>query len=177
MWISDLGRDLRYTCRTLRRSPGFTTVVVLSLALGIGANTAIFSVIDRLILRMLPVRDPSQLVRVQGTAYSEFFKASSTFDTFPYVFYEQFRDHNAVFSDLVAFDDLDRPEVSINGLSEGFGEVQLVSGNFFTGLGVDAVLGRVIVNNDGPVAVIRLRILEAPLRRGPRDHRQEARRE
>src|SRR3989442_4790084 len=68
-WIEDFVRDLRYAARTLRRSPGFTAVVVLSLALGIGANTAIFSVIDGLMLKMLPVRDPEQLVRIQGTIF------------------------------------------------------------------------------------------------------------
>ena len=64
-WIEDFMRDLRYAARTLRRSPAFTAIVVFSLALGIGANTAIFSVMDGLMLKMLPVRDPEQLVRIQ----------------------------------------------------------------------------------------------------------------
>jgi hypothetical protein len=61
-WIEAFWLDLNYALRTMRRSPGFTVVAVLSLALGIGANTAIFSVIDALMLRMLPVRNPEQLV-------------------------------------------------------------------------------------------------------------------
>src|SRR5207247_6589356 len=82
-WIEDFIRDLRYALRTLRRSPGFTAIVVISLALGIGANTAIFSVIDGLMLRTLPVRDAQQLVELQATAYSEFFKNNTTFEAFP----------------------------------------------------------------------------------------------
>src|SRR6266436_2868969 len=61
-WIEDLAKDLRYTARTLRRSPGFLAVSVLSLALGIGANTAIFSLVNAVMLRSLPVKDPGRLV-------------------------------------------------------------------------------------------------------------------
>src|SRR6266404_6776576 len=81
-WIEDFIRDLRYAARTLRRSPAFTIVVVLSLALGIGANTAIFSVVDGLMLRLLPVRDPERLVQIQGTVHSEFLRTTVPFDGF-----------------------------------------------------------------------------------------------
>ena len=157
-WIEDLMRDLRYAVRTLRCSPGFTATVVLSLALGIGANTAIFSVMDGLMLRMLPVRDPAQLVRIQGATYVEFLKLHVTFDVFPRTVYEHFRDHNQVFTDMFAFHDLDRPEIAIDGRTEGFGQVQLVSGNFFPALGVNAIVGRSITADEdraaNPVAVI-----------------------
>src|SRR5579872_3910334 len=63
-WLEDFFKDLRYTARTLRRSPGFLAIAVLSLALGIGANTAIFSLIDALMLRSLPVQDPDRLVQI-----------------------------------------------------------------------------------------------------------------
>jgi predicted permease len=153
--LEQLVNDVRYGLRAMRRNPGFTAVAVLSLALGIGANTAVFSVMDALMLRMLPVRDPAQLVRVQGVAHSEFLRTNITFDAFPIAIYDLFRDHNNVFSSIMAFGDLDRPEVKIDGQSEGFGEVQLVSGNFFSGLGVDAALGRVIDSDAAsPVAVI-----------------------
>src|SRR5712692_9209328 len=64
VWLSRLGQDLRYALRTLRRSPGFAAVAILSLSLGIGANTAIFSMMDAILWRVLPVRNPSQLVWV-----------------------------------------------------------------------------------------------------------------
>src|SRR5262245_37437522 len=61
-WLSDTGQDLRFACRTLLKNPSFTVVAVVTLALGIGANTAIFTLFDALLLRSLPVRDPSRLV-------------------------------------------------------------------------------------------------------------------
>src|SRR5688500_16866743 len=63
-WLEDLAKDVRYALRILRKSPAFTATAVLSLPLGIGANTAIFTLIDRLLLRMLPVRDPHELVQL-----------------------------------------------------------------------------------------------------------------
>ena len=154
-WLEQLVSDVRYGLRAMRRNPGFTAVAVLSLALGLGANTAIFSVMDGLMLRMLPVRDPARLALVQGSVYSEFFHTTLPFDSFPIAVYDLFRTHNHAFTDIMAYGDLDRPEIKINGQSEGFGEVQVVSGNFFRGLGVDASLGR-LIDGDGadPVVVI-----------------------
>src|SRR5258708_6122080 len=157
-WVEDLVGDLRYAVRTLRRSPSFTPSVVFSLALGIGANTAMFSVMDGLMLRMLPVRDPEQLVRIQGAQYKEFLKAYVTFERFPRAMYEHFRDHNEVFADTFAFHALPRPEIAMDGRTESFGQVQLVSGNFFPALGVSAIVGRRITTDEDwaaePFAVV-----------------------
>ena len=134
-WIEDAWRDLRYAARSLGRSPGFTLVVVLSLALGIGANTAIFSVTDGLLLRMLPVRDPEQLVLLQGSVYSEFLRTTVDFEGFPNSVYETFRDHASAFTGVILLGGLDQPELSIDGKPEPPVEEQLVSGNFFAELG------------------------------------------
>jgi hypothetical protein len=70
-WFDTLLNDIRFGARMLRRSPGFTAVALLSLALGIGANTALFSVMDALLLRMLPVKDPRQLVQIHSQISAE----------------------------------------------------------------------------------------------------------
>jgi macrolide transport system ATP-binding/permease protein len=71
-WLEDFGKDLRYSARTLRRSPGFLAVSVLSLALGIGANSAIFTLINSVMLRSLPVHDPERLAQIAGTNQQNF---------------------------------------------------------------------------------------------------------
>jgi len=90
-------QDVRYAARTLRRSPGFTVVAVLSLALAIGANTAIFSLIDTLMLRSLPVSDPEQLVELLSR-----YPGEPRLSSFSWRHYEYFRDRNQSFSDLLA---------------------------------------------------------------------------
>jgi hypothetical protein len=101
MWgwdsLERLWQDVRYALRMMRRTPGFTAVVVLSLTLGIGANTAIFSLINTLMLRMLPVEHPGQLVEL-------LFKAPGQdhFNAFSLQSYQHYREHNHVFSGLIA---------------------------------------------------------------------------
>jgi len=132
-WLEDLRQDVRYALRGLGRSPGFTTVVVLTLALGIGANTAIFSAIDALLLRSAPIRDPDRVVSVYlGTA-------ERAFGTVSYPNFVDLRE-SGVFEDLVAFsgirvafDDGERTE-RIEG--------QIVTGDYFDTLGVRPMLGR-----------------------------------
>jgi predicted permease len=159
MWgwtsVERLGQDLRYGLRMLGRSPGFTAVAVLSLALGIGANTAIFSVIDALMLRVLPVRSPDQLV---------LFSEGGDVAFLAYPAYEKFRDHADVFSGIAAICLLDRSNVTINGPGGGLDAatvgVGLVSGTYFSTLGINPVLGRTFSADDDrvpgghPLAVI-----------------------
>jgi predicted permease len=141
--------DLRYALRALRGNPGFTAVAVASLALGIGVNTAIFSLVDQLLLWSVPARDPAALVNIEGG------RASS------YAFYREYRDRNRVFASMCASS---RPQIS--GVRVGgsaaveVGQVAYVTGNFFPTLGIGAAAGRVITAADdlapggSPIAVL-----------------------
>jgi predicted permease len=136
----------------LMKNPGFTAVAVLSLALGIGANTAIFSLVDAFLLRPLPVKNPEQLVLVDRVR-----PKGGIADDFPYPTFEQFRDHNHSFSGMFAWDD-SHVAVTVDGQAEMV-DADFVSGNYFEVLGVDALLGRVFTSEDDrpgqkPVAVI-----------------------
>src|SRR5215813_9531273 len=92
-------QDLRYGVRVLLKTPGFTAIAVITLALGIGANTAIFSVTDKLLLRSLPVKDPQRLALVSGETVNPKFRNN----IFSYPNYMDYRAANEVFSDLLAF--------------------------------------------------------------------------
>jgi macrolide transport system ATP-binding/permease protein len=158
--LDRLGQDLRYGLRMMRRNPGFTAVAALSLALGIGANTAIFSLVDAILLRTLPVQDPERLVQIQAVFRNEAFKLNKTTQSFSRRTFEYFRDRNQVFADTFAFDSLERPDVTVDGGAEYTRGVDLVSGNYFSALGVNAILGRVLTLEEDktpgahPVAVI-----------------------
>jgi predicted permease len=155
-------KDLLFGFRALRRSPALTTAAVLSLALGIGANTAIFSLLDQVVLRSLPVADPERLVALHGI-YSGPGESSSSWGTnsesvFPYPFYRALRDRDPAFSGMLA---CAFTSVSIAWRSDTqVGQAEMVSGNYFTTLGVPTVLGRPIVPDDDgspgahPVAVL-----------------------
>jgi predicted permease len=173
--MTGLAQDLRYALRQLRRSPGFTTVTLLTLALGIGANTAIFSLIDAVMLKTLPVRQPEQLVLLNWVAESQpgtipwfthSLSGNSSQDStgrftstaFPYPVFEGIRDRNENLSSVMAFADTDRLSVSVRGQA-GVANGQLVSGDFFSTLGVRALIGRAITRTDdqegaSPVGII-----------------------
>jgi putative ABC transport system permease protein len=161
--IEDLWRDLEYAVRTFRRSPLFTLVAVLSLALGIGANTAIFSLITALLLRPLPVRQPDRLVAVGNPVRSSSLSEGTIRgDLFSYPMYRQIRDHNHVFSGVYASGRTGALRVRPAGAAADFERVRgrLVSGNFFSVLGVQAVRGRTFAAEDdrapglSPVVVV-----------------------
>jgi predicted permease len=140
-----LWQDLRYALRMMRRNPGFTAVAVLSLALGIGANTAIFSLVDAVLLKMLPVKDPEQLVFLEKGGIPKV-KDSRNLS---YAFFERLRAQRDLLAGVCTFNG-----ISLNVVVDGqadLAEGQWVSGNFFAVLGVHALLGRIITEDDDKV--------------------------
>jgi predicted permease len=163
-------RDLRHAVRLLLRSKAWTLVVVLSLALGIGANTAIFTAFNGLLLRTIPVDHPETLVRFRwigdndmGTSYSDYgytekVDGVDTGTTFPYPFYEHFRNANKTLMDLFACAPTGQVNVVVNGQAE-LASSLIASGNYFQLLGVRPERGRLLTPDDDrpgapPVAVI-----------------------
>lgn len=160
--IETLVQDLRYAAGGLNRNRGFTAVAVLTLALGVGANSAVFSVINAVMLRALPVHDPQQLLQVAFRGKHD--ATSFVGESFSYPLFSELRKDNPSFSDLSAFDSWDSFEAQSadNSVSQAGAPIkgQLVSVNFFSMLGVDVVVGRTFAadedSGDGahPVAVI-----------------------
>ena len=137
-------QDLRYAFRTLKKSPLFVSVAILSLALGIGANTAIFTLINQLILQYLPVRHPEELVLLTGRGHH--YGSNSGPNALSYPMYQDFRDKNQVFSGMFCRHG-EIMSVSFEGRTE-LVAVEMVSGNYFPVLGVGAALGRVFTASD-----------------------------
>ena len=137
-------RDFRYSLRTLRKSPVFLAVAVLSLALGIGANTAIFTLIYQLILQPLPVRDPEQLVMLAGRG--KHYGGNNGSDRISYPMYQEIRDKNQVFSGMFCTYP-STVSASFQGATELIG-ADFVSGNYFPVLGIGAAAGRVFTASD-----------------------------
>lgn len=137
--------DLRYGLRTLRRSPVFTLVAVASLALGIGANTAIFSLLNQVMFRMLPVREPERLVvlHTEGPSREGWDSRDNDETAFSYPMYKSLRDRNQVFDGVIARSS-GQASVSYRGETER-AYAELVSGNFFDVLGVRPAAGRFFV--------------------------------
>ena len=138
-WLESVGADVRYSLRAMRASPGFAIIVIASLALGIGANTAIFSLIDAIVLKRLPVARPDELAQI---TYGD---ANGSVLTNP--IWEQVRDRQDVFSNVFAYDN----DVGFN-LAAG-GEIRIatgnaVSGDYFATLGVKPAAGRLITRTD-----------------------------
>jgi predicted permease len=156
-WLEDLIQDLRYGVRTLRRAPVFTAVTIATLTLAIGANTAAFSLVDPLLFRGLPVRDPGSLVQ-----FTYRYPGDPPLNVFSLEDYAQYRDRSTVFSDMVGLAPL-RTESSAGREPIG---AWVVTGNFFHALGVRPALGRVLdVSDDtpggAPIAIVSWRYWQA----------------
>ena len=153
-----LYQDLRYAARTLRKSPGFTLVAMLTLALGIGVNTTLFTAFDAVALKPLPVKDPDGVVRVERWFASGSLGDGQYFFSFPEYLY--YRDHSRAWSSLVAAS-WHVPVIARltpSGAPETL-QGELVSDNYFSGLGVDAMLGRTFLreeNRSGANSVVVL---------------------
>jgi putative ABC transport system permease protein len=150
--MDTLWQDVRYGLRMLAKSPGFTLVCVLTLALGIGANSGIFSVMRQVLLQRLPVRHPEQLVLLYAPGLKNGHVSSDEGDgseSFSYPMYKVLRDHNTVFAGLAA--KANYPvSVAFRGLTER-ADAEIVSGNYFETLGVQPALGRVLLPSDTAV--------------------------
>jgi predicted permease len=156
VWLDSLVRDFRYGVRTLAKNPAFTLIAMATLALGIGANTAMFSVLDQVVLRLLPVRDPERVVIVRETG--NHYGNSYGPNTISWPMFEDLRDNNQVFSGMFC---RFPATVTISGSDQAAQiSAELVSGSYFPTLGVGAALGRTIAPDDdavpdsGPVVVL-----------------------
>ena len=147
----NLLKDLRHAVRTLWQNPGFTAVAVLSLALGIGVNTAIFSLINAVLLRTLPVEDPGRLVMVSDPSSAGVNIGTQGGDRslFTCEEFARMRERNQVFTDMLAAEsDASRENMSINGGSMEEMVTRLVSENYFSTLGVKPLVGRTFTRED-----------------------------
>ena len=162
LWLESIVQDVRYGLRQLGKSPGFTSIAILSLTLGIGANTAIFTLLNAILLRDLPVQSPKELLlfgdgSAQGSTNSV---PDGSWRLFSYSFFHDIRQKDTSFSGMVAVDSTQfSTKASIAGADYQTIHVNLVSGSYFSVLGVPAFLGRTIGESDdsaegaGPVAV------------------------
>src|SRR6202050_635451 len=146
--MNGVPQDLRYALRQLRKSPGFATVAILTLALGIGANTAIFSLLDQALLRSLPVKDVDRLVimKYEGSNTGRIDSRTDGKFYFSYPMYRDLRDRNSVFSGLLA---TDAAQVGVQWHNQpDLVAAELVSGNYFDVLSLQPALGRLFVASD-----------------------------
>src|SRR5205085_10717453 len=168
--MNTLLQDLRYGFRMLLKQKGVSAAALLSLALGIGANTALFSIVDAMLLKMLPVKEPERLVLLKSVAPREFsvgsYNGSSNSDpvtgqrtmtSFAYQCYQRMREQQGPLSDVFAFGN-----VGLNVSADGQADVatgQAVSGNYYIGLGVQPAAGRLLTDEDDKAGVTPVAVL------------------
>jgi predicted permease len=170
-WLADAMQDLRYAARQLRRNPGFALTAILTLAIGLGANTALFGVVNELLLKPLPVPSPGELVLfnwlegrqtlrrgMSGVRTVDEATGRSTSTSFSYPTFRRLQEANRTLTELVGFYPLQQLNVVVDG-SADVSVGQYVSGNYFRGLGVGAARGRTLTDEDDrlgapPVATI-----------------------
>jgi predicted permease len=175
-WAEDLARDVRYGWRVLRKTPGFSLIALASLAIGIGANTAVFSLVDRVLLRRLPVRNPQELVILKWGArreprgisktncYNDGDRAGFRTNVFSWQIFTAMRERSRALNGITGFTTTGETAVTANGQAQ-LAQGMLVTGNYFAVLGIGTVMGRPIVDDndtlDGvPAAVISYRFWE-----------------
>lgn len=158
-WLDDARQDLQYGVRGLRRMPGFSTVAVLSLALGIGANTAIFSIMEAALWKAIPVHEPEQLRlfswvsgprTVMNSTWGNWRRVATggrTSTSFSYIIFQGLQQQDAAFDSVFAFKPIGRVTATVNSEAD-LVIGHLVSGNFYDGVGVKPIVGRSIVPAD-----------------------------
>ena len=161
-WLEQFMQDAIYGIRSMLRSRGITAVALISLALGIGANTAIFSLIDALMLRSLPVKNPQELVMFGSGLNNGISDGFPNNELYSYPFFREMQTRNEVFTDVAAASSMLN---LVHGTVEGHSapeamHIKLVSGSYFPTVGVQPVLGRMLGEEDDrvkdahPVAVL-----------------------
>jgi predicted permease len=156
-WLDILLQDLRYTLRTLGRDSGFTTIAILILALGIGANIVVFSVVNTLLLRPLPFPEPNRIVRIAPIVS----KCGASCATYSTDAVQEFQRRNTTFSDVTGYDAFTAPgnwKLNTGGIPKPFSQIEVME-NFFSTLGVQPLLGRLTFTpeeykTNGPAVVI-----------------------
>src|SRR5450631_2744318 len=157
--LDKLVRDLRFGLKSLAHSPGFAATAILTLALGIGANTAVFSVMNAVLLKSLPVREPDRLVYLRTSNAPRNTGTIDSHQTFSYPVYDALRHQSGAFSALMAYVPLSNSKVAVRYEAQPEeAEGDMVSGTFFSGLGVSLPRGRGFSDEDetthAPIAVI-----------------------
>ena len=183
-------KDVRHAIRLLWGARGWTAIVVLSLALGIGANTALFSVVNGMLLTSIPVKDPDTLVRFRFYGRNDMVTSSSGYGflektkdgqdvraSFSYPMFQQFVADNQTMTDLIACAPNGRVNLVVDGQAD-IASAFISTGNYYQVLGINARIGRTILPEDDsptapPVAVISSKVLALALRHRPERRRQE----